>query len=195
MKDLTFISKDLERKANLLKELIKDGGKFSSVEIIADTSVSLKPKKEGCPYTAKDKVKSLKEYSANLNGNYYNMVINRKAKENKDKNYEVKKPWFTRLYDTKNGSIVVKTSEIEKNKPISEIYLFIATKYAKNVSYSIGGKQATNEEIKTIKAFKKDRKVEASKSQGLSLENALIVSTIKSENIRQIRANKQIVNF
>jgi hypothetical protein len=193
--EFTFANTEIENRANTLKSIINDGGKFTSVEIEATTSVSLQPKKNGCPYGTKDKVKSLKEYSCNLNGIYQNMINNRKEKEGQEANFESRSNWHVKLYDGINGTIVAKKSEVENNLPITEVYLLVSTKYAKVTKYYLQGKEATEQEIATIKKFKKDRKVEASKSQGLSVENAVIVSTIASSNIHEIRANKQVLNF
>jgi hypothetical protein len=198
-KSITFASKELENKTNLLKEVINDGGRYAGAEIIANTSVTLQPKKNGCPYGVKDDVKSITEYSVCVNGRYADSINKRREKENKATNFVAKPNWFVRLYDGKNGSIVAKRKEVENNLPITETYIFFTNKPlykgVPSYNYSLQGRDATNEEILTIKKFKKDRKIEASKSQGLSVENALIVNTVKVSNIHEIRANKQVLNF
>jgi hypothetical protein len=197
--NITFASQELENKTNLLKEVIKDGGRYAGAEIIANTSVTLQPKKAGCPYGIKDAVKSTTEYSVCVNGRYADSINKRRAKENKDENFVAKKNWHVKIYDSVNGSIVAKRSEVENGLPLTETYIFFTNKPlykgVPSYDYSLQGRSATKAEEATIKFYKKNRAIEASKSQGLSVENALIVNTVKASNVIELRANKQVVKF
>ena len=191
----TYATKEIQEKVNYLKGLINDGGKFGGATIIANTSASLMPKKDGCPYGKKDDVRKDTEYSVDLNGKYADKINRVRASENKDENFVPKKNWHVKLFDTINGSIVAKRSEVENGLPITEIYLLCAVRFAKSNNYTIQGVKATESEIETIKKFTKNRKVEASKSQGVSQENGHIVTTIASSNFIKIKANKEVVEF
>jgi len=193
----TFANNRVETLANTLREVINDGGKYAGAEIIANTSVSLQPKKNGCPYGAKDDVRSTTEYSVNVNGIYANTINKRREAENKEANFVPKKNWHVKLYDGANGSIVAKRSEVENNLPITEVYLFFVCKDKPmpSYNYTIAGKPATEQEIATIKFYKANRKAQAGASQGLSEENAAVVNTVAGSNIIELRANKQVVKF
>ena len=191
----TYATKEIENKVNFLKGLINDGGKFGGAMIVANTSASLMPKKDGCPYGKKDDVRKDTEYSVDLNGKYADKINRLRASENKDENFVPKKNWHVKLFDSVNGSIVAKRSEVENNLPITEIYLLCAVRFAKSSNYTIQGVKATESEVEAIKKFTKNRKAEASKSQGVSEENGHIVTTIASSNFIEVRANKQVVEF
>jgi len=197
--EFTFATEELKAKANLLREVIQDGGRYAGAEIIADTSVTLEPKYKGCPYGGKDAVKSITEYSVCVNGNYTKSINARRAKENKPTDFVAKKNWHKKLWDTKNGAIVAKRSEVEKGLPITEVYIFFTNKpiYKGVPSYghTIKGVLATKAEVATINFYKKNRAIEAGISQGLSTEKAMIVNTVKASNIIELRANKQVVKF
>lgn len=197
METLKFANEKVQKLAETLKEVINDGGKYAGAEIIANTSVSLQPKKNGCPYGTKDDVRSTTEYSVNVNGIYANTINKRRELENKEGNFVPKQNWHVKLYDGANGSIVAKRSEVENNLPITEVYLFFVCKDKPmpSYNYTIGGKNATESEIATIKFYKLNRKLQASISQGLSEENGAVVSTIAGSNIIELRANKQVVKF
>lgn len=194
---ITFANKKVETLANTLKEVINDGGKYAGAEIIANTSVSLQPKKNGCPYGKKDDVRSITEYSVNVNGIYQKAINKRLMLENKKADFVPRKNWHVKLYDAKNGSIVAKRSEVENNLPITEVYILFTCKDkpAPSYNYTIKGKPATATEIGVIKYYKANRKAQAGASQGLSEEKALVVNTVAGSNIKEIRANKQVIRF
>jgi len=193
----TFANNRVETLANTLREVINDGGKYAGAEIIANTSVSLKPKKEGCPYGKKDDVRSTTEYSVNVNGIYQKAINKRREAESKKADFVPRKNWHVKLYDGANGSIVAKRSEVENNLPITEVYILFTCKDkpAPSYDYTIAGKPATASEIATIKFYKANRKAQAGASQGLSEEKALVVNTVAGSNIKELRANKQVVRF
>jgi hypothetical protein len=197
MKNLTFANEKIEQLANTLKEVINDGGRFQGAEIIANTSVSLQPKKDGCPYGAKDDVRSTTEYSVNVNGIYQNAINKRREKEEKQTDFVAKQNWHVKIFDGANGSIVAKRSEVENGLPITEVYILFVCKDKPmpSYNYTIQGKPATEEEIATIKFYKANRKAQASTYQGLSEENAVVVNTVAASNIIELRANKQVVRF
>lgn len=197
MKNLTFANEEIQKKAEFLKELIKDGGKYAGAEIIANTSVTLQPKKNGCPYGAKDDVRSTTEYSVNINGIYQNTINKRREKEEKETDFVAKQNWHVKIFDGANGSIVAKRSEVENDLPITEVYILFVCKDKPmpSYNYTIQGKPATEEEIATIKFYKANRKAQASTYQGLSEENAVVVNTVAASNIIELRANNQVVKF
>lgn len=189
-----FETQELEDLACKIKNFLNDGGRASMISLVADTSVGLQPKKNGCPYGAKDKVKSVKNYIARTNFNYTNSVNNRKEKEDKERDFKAKANWHVSLWDTNNGTIAIKRSDV-LNGVITAIYIKVATESAKTLSYTIQGVDATNEQVETIKKWKKNRAEEASKSQGLKEENAVIFSTIAVANLMSIKANKKVMTF
>jgi hypothetical protein len=193
-KSVIFESKELEELAYKIKNFLNDGGRASMISLIANTSVGFKPKYKGSPYGAKDNVKSIKKYIAMTNFNYTNSVNNRKEKEGQEKDFKASSNWHVKLWDTFNGTIAVKKKDAEKGV-ITSIYITIATTDAEPLSYTIQGAEATNEQIETIKKWKKDRAEEASKSQGLEKKNAVIFSTIAVANIMTIKANKKVMTF
>jgi hypothetical protein len=195
MKNLTFANEEIQKRTEFLKDLIKDGGRFQGAYLIGNTSVSLQPKKNGCPYGTKDDVRSTTEYNVLLNGTYVDRINKIRIKEEKEANFVPKKPWHIKIYDSKNGSIVAKRSEVENDLPITEVYLLCACGSAKSYDYTIQGKPATEQEVATIKYYKVNRSLQASKSQGVSEENAIIISTIASSNLIELRANNQVVKF
>ena len=197
MKNLTFANEKIEQLANELKEVVNDGGKYAGAEIIANTSVSLQPKKDGCPSGAKDDVRSTTEYSVNVNGIYQNAINKRREKEEKQTDFVAKQNWHVKIFDGANGSIVAKRSEVENGLPITEVYILFVCKDKPmpSYNYTIQGKPATEEEIATIKFYKANRKAQASTYQGLSEENAVVVNTVAASNIIELRANKQVVRF
>jgi hypothetical protein len=197
MKNLTFANEEIQKRTEFLKDLIKDGGKYAGAEIIANTTVSLQPKKDGCPYGAKDDVRSTTEYSVNVNGIYQNAINKRREKEEKQTDFVAKQNWHVKIFDGANGSIVAKRSEVENGLPITEVYILFVCKDKPmpSYNYTIQGKPATEEEIATIKFYKANRKAQASTYQGLSEENAVVVNTVASSNIIELRANKQVIKF
>lgn len=186
-----YANEAVKNRAEFLRNLIQDGGRFQGVVIEANTSASLKPKKEGCPYGAKDKVRKDTTYHVDVNGKYADKINRIREKEGKETNFKARKSWHVKLYDTANGSIVAKRSEVENGKPITEIYLLCAVRFGSNKNYTIQGKPATTNEVETIKKFAVDRKEQASKSQGV--DDGHIVTTIASSNLLEVRANKQVV--
>lgn len=196
-KNLKFANEEIQQRAEFLKEVINDGGKYAGAEIIANTTVSLQPKKDGCPYGAKDDVRSTTEYSVNVNGIYQNAINKRREKEEKQTDFVAKQNWHVKIFDGANGSIVAKRSEVENGLPITEVYILFVCKDKPmpSYNYTIQGKPATEEEIATIKFYKANRKAQASTYQGLSEENAVVVNTVAASNIIELRANKQVIKF
>lgn len=209
MENIKFASTRLESFANVMKTILNDGGRYNDLVIEANTSVSLKAKKEGCPFGTKDDVRKDCEYNVSINGIYKNAVnkalkkeLSKKiesgevAPDTKIEEYQPKQNWFVKIFDSVNGSIVVKRSEIENDLPITEIYLLVVNNSSKSLNYYIQGKLADEQTIELIKANRKDRAQETAKTQGLEdKENAVIVSTIAFSNITQIRANNMIIEI
>ena len=83
MKNYIFASKEIENLATELKELLNDGGSYSGATIVAQTSVTLQPKKNGCPYGKKDNITKLCLYGCSVNGIYKNAVNNNCNNEEK----------------------------------------------------------------------------------------------------------------
>lgn len=187
--NFTFATTKLANLTNLLVNVLNDGGKYASAVITANTSQAMQPLKNGCPYR-KDEVTKNCEYSVGLNGIYTNAVNNQRQREGKDADFQAKENWFVRLYDMKNGSIVAKRSEVEKNIPLTEVYVFITTNSAKTNQYFIKGIEANKEEVDSIKKWKAIRTAE---NQGL--EDIVVVNTIKASGITEIHANGLKLQF
>lgn len=189
--NFTFANETISNRAEFLKNLIQDGGRFQGVVIEANTTASLKPKKEGCPYGKKDNVRKDTTYHVDVNGKYADKINRIREAEGKEANFKARKSWHVKLYDTANGSIVAKRSEVENNLPITEVYLLCAVRFGQSKNYTIQGKPASEQEVAMIKKFALDRKEQASKSQGV--DDGHIVTTIASSNLLEVRANKQVV--
>ena len=189
--NFTFANETISNRAEFLRNLIQDGGRFQGVVIEANTTASLKPKKEGCPYGKKDNVRKDTTYHVDVNGKYADKINRIREKEGKEANFTARKSWHVKLYDTANGSIVAKRSEVENNLPITEVYLLCAVRFGQSKNYTIQGKPASEQEVAMIKKFALDRKEQASKSQGV--DDGHIVTTIASSNLLEVRANKQVV--
>jgi len=189
----SFANKQIENLTNELKELLNDGGSNSGATIVAQTSQTLQPKKNGCPYGKKDQISKKCLYGVSLNGIYKNAVNNQREREGKTSDFVAKKNWFVPIFDNVNGSIVAKRSEVENGLPISEVYIKFISEYVEISEYYFGNRIATKEEISIIKKWKKDRKKEASKRQGIS--DSKIVCVIKASNLISIKANKKLIKF
>lgn len=189
--NFTFANETISNRAEFLRNLIQDGGRFQGVVIEANTTASLQPKKNGCPYGKKDDVRKDTTYHVDVNGKYADKINRIREKEGKETNFKARKSWHVKLYDTVNGSIVAKRSEVENNLPITEVYLLCAVRFGKSKNYTIQGKPANEHEVAMIKKFAVDRKEQASKSQGV--DDGHIVTTIASNNLLEVRANKQVV--
>jgi len=202
LKNFNFATPRVARAAAILATVIDDGGRYQSAIIIANTSQSVQPLKNGCPYR-KDDVRKDCKYGVSLNGCYSKGITKRLQTELNEaiergevptgttvENYKPKQNWHFRLFDGVNGSIVCKRSEVEAGIPISEIYLLVTNDYSEVLQYYVHGKLATVEEVEKIKVWRADRAESAAKSQGLAnKESALVVSTIAFSNITEIRAN------
>ena len=202
---LTFASQELKANTMLLREFLNDGGKYATATIFANTTQAFIPKKDGSPYGAKD-IRKDAEYGISLNGNYAKNVQKRLAEQfdyqiengliptdSKLENFKAKKNWHVKIFDSANGSIVCKRSELENNLPITAVYLLVVNNYTKNNAYYLQGAKVTDKAtLENIAKYRKDRAKETAKSQGLTdKKKALIVSTIAFENISQINANKK----
>jgi hypothetical protein len=194
MKNVTFANETIENRTNQFKALLNDGGRFNSAVIMARTSASLQPKKNGCPYGAKDAITKLTKYSVGVNGNYKRMIDNRlKAEGANDANYIPKKAWHVTIFDGINGCIVAKRSEVEAGLPLTETYVKFVSNAATTSDYLFGTRKATSDETATVRRWAKDRAAEAAKTQGLKKkENAAIICTVKLSGITEVHANKEV---
>lgn len=200
--NVTFATPRLASFANLMRVILNDGGSYTSAMVYANTSQSMQPKKNGCPYGQKD-VRKDAVYSICLNGVYSNAVNKARAKElaaaiergevsadTTAEKFEAKANWHIKIYDCKNGSIVAKRSEVEAGLPVTEIYLLVVNNSTNVTNYYVNGKGATEAQIAEIKAWRADRAESAATSQGLeNKENAIVVSTISFSNITELHAN------
>jgi len=166
-------------KQAIIETLINDGGSATFAQMIAE--VEQKQNKRGNPL-ASAKVTKLVTYNMLLNANYTNMVNNRLKKEGKEANFQAKENWFEKVNDGFNGSIV------RNKKDNTAVYLLFACNNAKVEKYFIDGKEATAEQIETIKQFKPA----TPKATNQGLENDVVVRTVKLEGIRQIKCGAEI---
>jgi hypothetical protein len=189
MTNVTFANKEIANRTELFKEILKDGNKYSSVVLTARTSQSLQPKKNGCPYGKLDEITKLTEYSACVNGIYQDAINRRKEKEGQEANFEAQANWQVKIYDGVNGCIVAKRKEVENGLPLTETYVQLVSNTSKSSDYEIQGRKASEQEVATIKQWRKDGKKDAAKSQGLTEENAVVIRTIKLSGVTSVHAN------
>lgn len=157
-----------------IKEFINDGGKATHGKIVA--VVEQKMLKRGNPLKDAE-ITKLVSYVSLLNANYQNVVNNALKRENKEAEFVSKENWFTTIFDSFNGSLVAKKSDT------SQTYLKMIVKSAVTHKYFVNGIEATTEQLETIKEFKQ----KSSGSKGQGLDNEVIVRTIKTDNIVQIK--------
>lgn len=184
-------------KSEIIAILINDGGKFTFANIIAE--VAVKQLKTGNPY--KDSViTKLTEYPVMVNGNYTNLVRNKRRKQAIANGLSVEEAetfanafvasenWFTKENDLFNGAIIHKTSN-----PAEKYILFACNpnNKAKTFEYYIDGKVATAAEVETIKSF--IPKVKEGAKQELA--DPVIVRTVKIAGIRKIATNNVVMEF
>lgn len=169
----------MNSKQQVIEVLINDGGSSVFAQMLAE--VKQEQLKTGNPLK-NSKVTKEVSYNMLLNANYTNMVNNRLAKEGKEANFEAKKPWFDKVNDGFNGSIVCKRSDP------SELYLFFACNTAKTLKYYVDGIEATETQIELIKRFKPAK---AQTSQGTDEE--IIVRTVKLENIKSLKCGVTVL--
>jgi hypothetical protein len=196
--NVTFANNQVQRQAELFKALLNDGGKYGSVVISARTSQALEPKKNGCPFGKADEITKLTTYEADVNGNYAKIVNARREKIANQPNYVPTKNWHKKIYDTTNGCIVAKRSEVENGLPITQVYVMIALKpkAMKSTDYQIKGRKADEDEVALIKQWRKRNvKEDTAKTQGVAVEDAYIIRTIGANGITEVKANGQVVGF
>lgn len=172
--------KNLNRKSEIIANLINDGGSAKFANVLAE--VAQKQLKRGNPL--KDAtITKLVTYNMLLNANYQNMVNNQRIRENKEANFVAKQNWFEKVNDGFNGSIVAKKSDTSCK------YLFFACNNAKTTKYFVNGVEATKEQIETIKAFRP----KPSKAVNQGLDNDIVVRTIKMEGIKEIKCGSKLL--
>ena len=172
------------KKIELLKAILNDGGSFAIAVITAIVSQAMMPLKSGSPYRKGEITKKV-TYTVGLNGVYANAVNNQRERENKPADFVPQEAWFTRVFDTNNGSIVAKKSDMECH------YIFFTCKNAENHEYYVNGKLADANETETIKKYK----AVASKSATQNLQDEIIVRTVALDNIIHVNANGVKVDF
>ena len=163
----------------ILKQFINDGGSASFGSVLAQ--VEQKMLKRGNPLKDAE-VTKLVTYRVSLNCNYQNCVNNALVREGKEANFVSKENWHKTVYDSFNGSIVAKKSDETCT------YLKMIVNSATTHQYFVNGVLATPEQIETIKAFK-----QKSSAAHQSLDNEIIVRTIKTENIIEVKAGGDIL--
>ena len=167
-------------KVEIIETLINDGGSATFAQMSA--IVEEKQLKTNNPL-AKAKVTKLVSYNMLLNANYTNMVNNRLKKEGKEADFQAKENWFEKVNDGFNGSIVC------NRKDKTALYLFFACNHAKTEKYFVDGKEATAEQIETIKQFKPA----TPKATNQGLDNDVIVRTVKLEGIKEITCGAKVM--
>ena len=168
------------KKQAIIEMLINDGGSATFAQMIAE--VEEKQLKTNNPL-ATAKVTKVVSYNMLLNANYTNMVNNRRKKEGKETDFQAKENWFTKVNDGFNGSIVW------NKKDNTALYLFFACNTAKTLKYLVNGKEATTEQIETIKRFKPA----PAKAINQGLENDVLVRTVKLNGIKEITCGAKVI--
>ncbi len=146
------------------------------------TMTEPKIKKTGNPYRD-EKIQKVSAYAILLNFNYTNSVNNQLEREGKDRDFQAQENWHTKKYDSFNGCVAMKMDGNQKQE-----YLFYKTNHVKRLGFVMNGKPCTTEETETIKLFLPE--YSAPKNQGT--EEAVIVQTIKLQNIKIIKLKGQI---
>ena len=172
---------NLNEKEQTILNAINDGGSATFATIIAE--VEQKVLKRGNPL-ASAKITKLVDYKFSLNCIYENAVNSQRKKENKDADFIAKSNWHTKVYDTKNGSIVANKNNMDSR------YLSGIVNGAETLKYFIDGIEANKEQIEVIKQFK-----QKSSTPNQGLDNEIIFRTIKIEGIKEVRANKNLIVF
>ena len=170
-----------ERKMQVLKNLINDGGSATFARV--EATVSQKQLKRGNPLANSEITKDV-VLNVMLNAKYSDMVNRRLEKEGKDADFKAVANWHEKVFDGVNGSIVT-----NKNKPGETYYLLAVVQSAKTEGYFVNGQLATAEQEATIKEFKPKRT--GSEHQGL--DNEVIVRTIKVENINLVKCGDEVL--
>ena len=182
----------MQSKVDFIKNLINDGGSATFATIVAEVSEKLP--KTGNPFRNNVVTKEV-EYHALLNGNYANAVNNRLEKEGKEANFEAKKNWHEKEFDGFNGSIL-KNSKPKDEEAAKKRYLAVNCQGTSKVNrYFIDGVESTEEEMEQLNAFKASLPRKAPKNQGLEEGNEVFFRTLDIAGIKEIRVNKQVVNF
>lgn len=165
-----------------LKNFINDGGKASHGKIVAITDQKML--KRGNPLKDAE-VTKLVSYIALLNANYQNTVNNALAREGKEGNFESKETWFTPIYDSFNGSLVAKKSDLTCT------YLKFILKSAKTHKFFVDGIEATAEQLEVIKQFKQ----KSSSPTNQNLDSPIQPLTIKTQNIVSVKTGGEELEF
>ena len=169
-----------------IKDLVNDGGKYTSAVIHAIVSQKLSvkgnPLYEGVPVAQRPIITKEVIYQCSLNGNYTNAVNNQLERENKERNFTAKENWFTKAFDFFNGTIV------KHNEKPDEFYLLIRCNYSKTIQYFVNGQEADPIQEKIIKEFKISS---LPKNQGT--DEPIIMRTIAINNIHQITCGDQLI--
>jgi hypothetical protein len=172
----------LSQKEQIICDAINDGGCATFANVLA--VVEQKMLKTGNPLK-NSAITKLTEYSVSLNNNYQNRVNNALVREGKEADFSSKENWHTPVYDSFNGSIVAKKSNM------SDRYLKMIVNNSKTHKYFVDGVEATPEQLEIIKTYKQ----KSNKAVNQGLENDVICRTIKVSGIRQINVNKQQIMF
>jgi hypothetical protein len=188
---------------NIAKQLIEDGGRYQGALLITETTPKLK--KTGNPLIGKTIIKRSSK-RVGMNGNYANMVNNQRKREIEALNeqrkadglapvtvaeFKPKTSWHTPVLDGFNGSIVCNKKEVDKPVDERKLYLKHVVTGDTQTQYLVDGVPATDDELDTIKEFSPS--YSKSKSQGL--ENDIIINAVAFENIKEIRANGNVLKF
>lgn len=195
LNNFKFASKSIENLANVMATILADGDKFASCRIVANVSQGMQPKKNGCPYGAKDIRKDV-EYAFNINFDvafYHKRVNAQLALEGKEAR-ETQESKYVRIFDAKNGCIQALKSEVGTETGITKVYLYAEPTQAKNFGYYVNGIKATDEQTELIKKFKINRVEAAKETQGVD-SNPQLVNNILLTNVTEIRANGLKIKF
>ncbi len=171
----------MNKKVEIVRNLIQDGGRFTFAAV--DAIVEEKQLKRGNPLAACLITKDV-TYRVELNGDYTKRVNAQREREGKEADFQAKLNWHEKVYDEVNGSIVK-----NRTKDDGKRYLMAVVTQATVHAYFVDGRKASPKEVEIIKQFKpKDKSAE---SQGL--DKGIIVRTITIDNIRRIKCGEEVI--
>jgi hypothetical protein len=176
------IQVDLSQKEQIIFKAINDGGSATFANVLAvveEKMLKTNNPLKNCAIT------KLTEYRVSLNSNYSNRVNNSLIREGKEADFKVKENWHTKVYDSFNGSIVAKKSDMTCR------YLEMIVENSITHKYFVDGVEATPEQVEVIKTYKQ----KSNKPTNQGLDKDVICRTIKISGIKQINVNKQQVIF
>jgi hypothetical protein len=159
-----------------------DGSSATFISMVTATIPS-DMRKTGNPYADKDTtVHKVSKYGAQINFNYTNAVNNQLEREGKEADFEAQMNWHKKKFDEFNGCVCSKMEGDQRQE-----YLFFRNMSVERIGFAINGVEATTEQTEIIKSFIPKKAMPT--NQGT--EKAILVQTIKLQNIKLLKLNGQ----